>query len=497
MTQSFRVSLDPSFFKGLVSASGRLLSMSSYSDRSSNQVRRHWQRGEVELREVEDFSDSRASSSDDSNMNDSGGDGNEKYELKEVKIHQPNGTSHPRRNKPKQARSKKIRMKRVLSTKHVKKRRLVGKHGRLKVVASQVPQKHGMYISDMFTTMIDSKWRWITLVYTSMYCGSWLGFGFFWWLITFFRGGNVCVDNVDSFTTAFLFSLETQTTIGYGGRQITPNCPEAVVLLNVQSLIGFIIGAFMLGLIFAKLSRPRNRAETILFSRNAVVAVRDGKMCLMFRVGDVRKSQILEAVVRVHLFRKRTTREGIELPFYQQKLPVGIDWSCDENLLEDSTIFLILPLTIVHVIDENSPLYEMHPKDVLNCDFEIVVVLEGTVEATSMLVQAKTSYIADEILWGHEFVSTTDESRWRSGRYRVDFSVFDDTRPVPTPRISAKDYYEGKMFNMDSESSLPSLGMQEDADDVDDDESEEQRPADTVLNPLTFETNEGDTIAYV
>lgn len=468
--------------------------MSSYSDRASNQVRRHWQRGEAEQREIEDFSDSRASSTDCSNMNDSGGDGSEKYELEEVTIQQPNGKSDPRRNKPRQARSKKNRTKRVLSTKHGKQRRLVGKHGGLKVVASQVPQKHGMYISDLFTTMIDSKWRWITLVYTAMYCGSWVGFGFLWWLITYFRGGNVCVDNVDSFTSAFLFSLETQTTIGYGGRQITPNCPEAVVLLNVQSLIGFIIGAFMLGLIFAKLSRPRNRAETILFSRNAVVAVRDGKMCLMFRVGDVRKSQILEAVVRVYLFRKRKTREGIELPFYQQKLPVGIDWSCDENLLEDSTIFLILPLTIVHVIDENSPLYEMRPKDVLNCDFEIVVVLEGTVEATSMLVQAKTSYIADEILWGHEFVSTTDESKWRSGRYRVDFSVFDDTRPVSTPRVSAKDYYEGKLFKMNSEASLPSLGMQEEVDD--DSDSEEQRPADTVLN-IGFETNGGDTIAYV
>ena len=174
-------------------------------------------------------------------MNDSGRNGDEKYELKEVNVQQATGKSDPRKNKLQQARSKKIRQKRVLSTKNSKKRRLVGKQGGLKVVASQVPQKHGMYLSDLFTTMIDSKWRWITLVYTTMYCGSWVGFGFFWWLITYFRGGNVCVDNVDSFTSAFLFSLETQTTIGYGGRQITPNCPEAVILLNVQSLIGFII----------------------------------------------------------------------------------------------------------------------------------------------------------------------------------------------------------------------------------------------------------------
>lgn len=462
--------------------------MSSPSDRSRDQAKRHWQR-----RGVDESSDSRTSSDySDMNETEEGGQGDE-YELKEVRIQQPNGTSHTRRKRPWEAKSKRSRMKRILSTKHgSKKRRLVGKHGGLKVVASHVPQKHGMYLSDLFTTMIDSKWRWICVVYSFMYCGSWLLFGFLWWLVTFIRGDNVCVDNVDSFASAFLFSLETQTTIGYGGRQITPKCPEAVILLNVQSLIGFIIGAFMLGLIFAKLSRPRNRAETILFSRNAVVAVRDGKMCLMFRVGDVRKSQILEAHIRMHLFRKRKTREGIELPFYQQNLPVGTDWSCEDGLIEDSAIFLILPLTMVHVIDENSPLYEMHPKDLLNCDFEIVVLLEGTVEATSMLVQAKTSYKADEILWGHEFVNTTDESRWRSGRYRVDFSVFDDTRSVPTPQVSAKDYYEGKMFKMNSESSLLSAGTQEDIDY--DSDNTEQRPTDTTLSTEDNEAN-GDEIS--
>lgn len=467
--------------------------MSSPSDRSRDQVRRHWQR-----RGVEESSDSRTSS-DYSDMNETaeeGGQGDE-YELKEVKIQQPNGTGHTHKKKLWEAKGKRSRMKRILSTKHdIKKRRLVGKHGRLKVVASQVPQKHGMYLSDLFTTMIDSKWRWICVVYTFMYCGSWLLFGFLWWLVTIIRGDNFCVDNVDSFTSAFLFSLETQTTIGYGGRQITPKCPEAVILLNVQSLIGFIIGAFILGLIFAKLSRPRNRAETILFSRNAVVAVRDGKMCLMFRVGDVRKSQILEAHVRMHLFRKRKTREGMELPFYQQNLPVGTDWSCQDGLAEDSAIFLILPLTMVHVIDENSPLYETHPKDLLNCDFEIVVLLEGTVEATSMLVQAKTSYTSDEILWGHEFVNTTDEFRWKSGRYRVDFSVFDNTRAVPTPQVSAKDYYEGKMFKMNSESSLLSVGTQEDLSY--DSDNTGQRPAETTLSIEDNEANaEIISVAYV
>ena len=344
-------------------------------------------------------------------------------------------------------RVKKQRMKRVLSTKNMpKKPRLVGKHGGLKIAAAHVPKKHGMYFSDLFTTMIDSKWRWITLLYGIMYCGSWLFFGLLWYLITFYRGDNYCVDNVytGSFASAFLFSLETQTTIGYGGRQVTPNCPEAIILLNIQSLVGFLIGALELGLIFAKLSRPRNRAETILFSRNAVVALRDGKMCLMFRVGDVRKSQILEPNVRVQIFRKRITREGIELPFYQQDLSIGIDWSNEEEEKQCYNLFLILPLTIVHVIDENSPLFDIHPRKLADCDFEMVAILEGTVEATGMQTQAKTSYLGDEILWGHEFVNTISESQWKAGRYRVDFSVFDDTFKVNTPHMSAKEYYEGK-----------------------------------------------------
>jgi Inward rectifier potassium channel C-terminal domain len=52
--------------------------------------------------------------------------------------------------------------------------------------------------------------------------------------------------------------------------------------------------ALMTGLVFAKLSRPKKRAETLLFSKNAVICRRDGQLCLLFRVGDMRKSHIVE-----------------------------------------------------------------------------------------------------------------------------------------------------------------------------------------------------------
>lgn len=65
---------------------------------------------------------------------------------------------------------------------------------------------------------------------------------------------------------------------------------------------------------------------------------------------------------------------------------MGMDWFCEDGLIEDSVIFLILFLIMVYVIDENSFFYEMYFKDLFNCDFEIVVFFEGIVEVISMLV---------------------------------------------------------------------------------------------------------------
>lgn len=82
------------------------------------------------------------------------------------------------------------------------------------------------------------------------------------------------------------------------------------------------IQAFMVGVVFAKLSRPKKRTQTLMFSRNAVINHRDGVPCLMFRVGDMRKSHIIEAHVRAQLIKHKVTKEGEHLPFFQTELKV-------------------------------------------------------------------------------------------------------------------------------------------------------------------------------
>ena len=80
-----------------------------------------------------------------------------------------------------------------------------------------------------------------------------------------------CLDNIRSFSDALLFSIETQHTIGYGGRQPTDECPEVLLLLMLQAITGCLIQCFVVGFVFAKLSRPQKRSQTLVFSKRAVI----------------------------------------------------------------------------------------------------------------------------------------------------------------------------------------------------------------------------------
>jgi hypothetical protein len=130
---------------------------------------------------------------------------------------------------------------------------------------------------------------------------------------------------VTSFTSALLFSIETQQTIGYGYRYTTEKCYSAIVTMMLQSSVGVMIQSFMVGVVFAKLSRPKKRSETLMFSTNAVISLRDGKLCLICRVGDMRKSHIVEAHCRMYLIKKKVTLEGEILPLHMYDLNCGWD----------------------------------------------------------------------------------------------------------------------------------------------------------------------------
>nr|CAI5819344.1 unnamed protein product [Callosobruchus analis] len=304
-------------------------------------------------------------------------------------------------------------------------KRVVFKHGDCNVAHSNVAKRRRKYLQDIFTTLVDAQWRWTLLVFALNFLLSWLMFAVVWWLIAYAHGDlsmerlngtepvEPCISNIHGFTSCFLFSIETQHTIGYGGRVTTEECPEAIFIMCVQSITGVMIQAFMVGVVFAKLSRPKKRTQTLLFSRHAVINHRDGVPCLMFRVGDMRKSHIIEAHVRAQLIRHKVTKEGEHLPFFQTELKlfqVGGDG-------EEDKIFFIWPTTIVHKIDSKSPLYNMSANNLLRERFEIVVILE--------------------ILWGHRFQSLITFKK-DTGEYEVDYALFNNTIEVDTPLCKEK-----------------------------------------------------------
>ncbi|XP_054283846.1 ATP-sensitive inward rectifier potassium channel 12-like isoform X3 [Macrosteles quadrilineatus] len=323
-------------------------------------------------------------------------------------------------------------------------RRAVFKNGEYNVIQTHVSKRRRKYLQDLFTTLVDIKWRWTILVFALSFLMSWFSFACLWWLIAYTHGDlepenlkpdsgwTPCVDNINGFTSCFLFSLETQHTIGYGGRATTEECPEAVLTMCMQSIWGMMIQAFMVGIIFAKMARPKQRTQTLLFSRNAVVCQRDGQLCLMFRVGDMReRSHLIAASVRAQIIRPRATKEGEYLSPFLCELDVQVD---DYN----SNIFLIWPKVVVHKIDASSPLYHLSAADIIHDRFEIVVILEGTTESTGQTTQARSSYLPHEILWGHRFEPIVSYSKEKLS-YIVDYSLFHNTYQVDTPLCSAQE----------------------------------------------------------
>ncbi|XP_011641037.1 G protein-activated inward rectifier potassium channel 3 isoform X1 [Pogonomyrmex barbatus] len=328
-------------------------------------------------------------------------------------------------------------------------RRAVLKNGDCNVLQSRISRRSLRFLQDIFTTLVDTQWRWTLLCFILSFLLSWLGFAMIWWLIAFTHGDfeehhlppfqiennwTPCVYNIFSFTSCFLFSIETQHTIGYGSRSTTEECPEAIFIMCIQSIAGVMIQAFMVGIVFAKMTRPKQRTQTLLFSRNAVIYQRDGELCLMFRVGDMRKSHIIGASVRAQIIRSRTTKEGEILSQHQQELVVGTDG-------ENGDLFFIWPTTIIHRINESSPFFDMSAEDMLTERFEVVLILEGTIESTGQTTQARSSYLPQEILWGHRFDPMVSYSKERQG-YEVDYSLFNSTTQVDTPLCSGKDLAE-------------------------------------------------------
>eukprot|EP00063_Salmo_salar_P072530 XP_014047365.1 PREDICTED: ATP-sensitive inward rectifier potassium channel 10-like isoform X2 [Salmo salar] len=333
-----------------------------------------------------------------------------------------------------------------------RRRRVLSKDGRSNVRIEHISGRSALYMRDLWTTFLDMQWRWKFFLFTLTFTGTWFLFGVLWYLVALVHGDLLefnppsnhtpCVLQMQTLTGAFLFSLESQTTIGYGFRCITEECPAAIILLILQLVITMVLEIFITGTFLAKVARPKKRGETVKFSQHAVVSSHEGRPCLMIRVANMRKSLLLGCQVTGKLLQTSHTKEGETVRLDQRNVPFQVDTSSDSP-------FLILPLTFYHIIDDNSPLRAWAAKgggwtDPELADFELLVIMSATVEPTSATCQVRTSYLPDEILWGYEFPPVVSLSP--SGKYVADFAFFDKvakTKTTPLFKTSRPQSYHG------------------------------------------------------
>ena len=273
------------------------------------------------------------------------------------------------------------------------------------------------FITDFFTTIINTRWYIIILIFCLSYLISWVFFGAIWKMVAWLEGtSNVtCLNNVDSFSSALLFSIQTQVTIGYGNSYVTNGCIMGLLMLVLQSASGLIMDGILLGLLFTKITHPQNRRKTIVFSERAVMCLDGDVRYLEFRIGDLRKSQIAECHIQLILYWYRNL--GMDRYSFEQH-----DLKCNYDNGTDKVI-LLTPVTIRHKIDQSSPLWTESSLSISRQELEVVVVLEGVVEATGLTLQALWSYTAEEIVVGEKLQPIVHRE---NGQWVVDFHKFNE-----------------------------------------------------------------------
>jgi inward rectifier potassium channel len=288
--------------------------------------------------------------------------------------------------------------------------RLIGPLGQTQV------QRDGLHYrriwSDVYHGLLRMSWGWLFLTIFVLFFVLNSIFA-----LAYLAGGNT-IENAraGNFWDAFFFSVQTLATLGYG--KMAPLGFYANLLSSLEVFAGLLSLALITGLVFTKFSRPTAR---VLFSKVAVIGPHGGVPCLMFRMANARKNQILEARLNLTLLRDEQTQEGSRMRrFYDMAL-----------LRKHSPVFSLTWLAI-HPIDKNSPIYGLNAEALAAMNAEIVVSLSGTDDTFLQPVYKQHSYLPEEIIWDASFEDIL--MTLPGGKLAVHYGKFHEVRKLsPSP----------------------------------------------------------------
>jgi inward rectifier potassium channel len=185
------------------------------------------------------------------------------------------------------------------------------------------------------------------------------------------------------FLNAFFFSAHTLTTVGYGN--VAPATISANSVAAFEAMVGLMGFALATGVLFGRVSRP---SAKIGFSDNLLVAPYQGGTSLQFRIVNLRPNVLIEISASIMLM----TVEGGQRKFAALTLE------------RDNVYFFPLTWTIVHPIDETSPLFGKTREELATLQAEVLILIKGFDDTFSQTVNARYSYRYDEFVWNAKFM---------------------------------------------------------------------------------------------
>ena len=253
-------------------------------------------------------------------------------------------------------------------------------------------------IADTFHSLIISRWPQFLLIIISYYVIANAIFATIYFLIGVEQIGVVKTDAVSDWLEAFFFSTQCITTVGFG--RVNPQGMAANIVSSVESLTGLLTFALATGLLYGRFSRPQSQ---LVKSDNLVIAPYGEITGAMFRIASKRKkSLLLENFVSVSLGINMKENGTLRRRFYLLSLEL------------ERINYLTSSWTLVHPINEESPLFGLTDEDLVNGRAEFIILYKATDETTSQSVFERFSYFGNEIVFNAKFISaigTTSEGQ--------------------------------------------------------------------------------------
>lgn len=190
----------------------------------------------------------------------------------------------------------------------------------------------------------------------------------------------------ERFLNDFFFSTHTLTTVGYGN--ITPATVPANLIASLEAIAGLMAVALGTGLLFGRFSRP---SVKIAFSERALIAPYQDHGSLQVRLVNLRPNLLMEIQASLMLMTVEGDGEDRKRRYAELKLE------------RNAIYFLPLTWTIVHPIEESSPLFGKSAQDLERLQAEFVVLIKGFDDTFSQTVHARCSYRYDEVVWQARF----------------------------------------------------------------------------------------------